>query len=146
MVNPFKEVKWNPDTAGRRAFATSLIIGFPCLALVLFLANRLATGGWHPAFPLQLAATGVGAGVLFWLVPAIARPFYVLWYAVACCIGFVVGNVVFAGVYVLVFAPIGIVRRALNPRVFRKGFDSATNSYWEEAEKDIPKKRYYHQY
>jgi hypothetical protein len=146
MVNPFKEVKWNPDTAARRAFARSLIIGFPCLALLLILGNRLATGAWHPAFPLQIAAIGMAAGVLFWLVPAIARPFYVLWYAVACCIGFVVGNVVFATVYLLVFAPIGILRRASNPHVFRKGFDFKTNSYWEEAEKDIPKKRYYHQY
>jgi hypothetical protein len=146
MVNPFKEVQWNPDTAARRAFARSLIIGFPCLALVLFLGNRLATGGWHPAFPLRVAVSGLAAGIFFWLVPAIARPFYVLWYAMACSIGFVVGNLVFAAIYVLVFAPIGIVRRSLNPHVFRKGLDVEAHSYWEEAEKDVPKKRYYHQY
>ncbi|MFT4587452.1 MAG: hypothetical protein ACI9VS_002084, partial [Candidatus Binatia bacterium] len=29
MLNPFKEVDWNPDLPARRKFAVSLVIGFP---------------------------------------------------------------------------------------------------------------------
>ncbi len=39
MLNPFKEVNWHPDLATRRTFARSLVIGFPCLAVVLVLEN-----------------------------------------------------------------------------------------------------------
>ena len=92
MLNHFKEVNWHPDTAARRVFAKSLMIGFPCLATLFLFAGRLKSGAWNPALPLQLATIGAGAGALFWLAPAIAKPFYVVGYALACCIGLVVGN------------------------------------------------------
>ena len=52
MVNPFKEVNWRPDVAERRKFALSLMIGFPCVALLFLLAGRLARGSWSPALLL----------------------------------------------------------------------------------------------
>ena len=43
MLNPIKEVNWQPDTAARRVFAKSLMIGFPCLALLFLVAGRIKT-------------------------------------------------------------------------------------------------------
>ena len=42
MVNPFKEVNWNPGPQERRKFALSLVIGFPCIAVVLLVLAAVA--------------------------------------------------------------------------------------------------------
>ena len=76
----------------------------------------------------------------------IARPFYVVWYFLACCMGFVVGNVVFALFFYLVFTPFGLIWRASNRKAFLKGFDKSAPTYWQPAEKVVDLKRYYRQF
>jgi len=44
MINPFKEINWKPGESELRKFAWSLIIGFPCLALVFFIAKWAKAG------------------------------------------------------------------------------------------------------
>ena len=96
MVNPFKEVNWNPGLDERRSFAKSLIIGFPCVAVALLLIRRMTSGAWHTELSLWIGGVGIALGILFFLIPQIAKPFYLLWYCIACCIGIVVGNVLLA--------------------------------------------------
>src|ERR1041384_3282186 len=97
MLNPFAEINWKPDLRERRKFALSLIIGFPSIALVFFLMGGLVKHNWHPKpFILYLAAIGGGIGVVLWLIPQIAKPFYLVWYFIAGCMGFVMGNVIFS--------------------------------------------------
>jgi hypothetical protein len=146
MLNPFKEVNWQPDTAARRVFAKSLMIGFPCLATLFLFAGRLKSGAWNPAFPLQLATIGAGAGALFWLAPAIAKPFYVVWYALACCIGLVVGNVVLALVFYVLVTGIGLLKRLGGNQLIRKVPDPQAKSYWREAPPASNPQRYFSQY
>src|SRR4051812_3791529 len=117
MLNPFAEVNWNPDIPARRKFALSLIIGFPCIAVIFSIATRLSSGAWKPFF-LWLGVIGCAVGMVLWLLPQIAKPFYIIWYGVTCCIGIVVGNVLFGVFYFLIFTPMGIVRRTVNPHVF----------------------------
>lgn len=145
MMNPFAEVDWNPDVRGRRKFAVSLIIGFPVIALLLALVSWLKT---HAVghFPAWLGGIGLAAGVLFWLAPQIARPFYVAWYFLACCMGFVVGNVLFAVFFYLVFTPLGLLLRLRKRQAITKGFDKAKASYWRDVEKPVDLKRYYRQF
>ena len=38
------EINWKPSVAERRAFARSLLVGFPCVALVLPVIGGLAKG------------------------------------------------------------------------------------------------------
>ena len=45
MLNPFKEVNWTPDLGEKRKFGRSLVLGFPCMALMFLLMGRLRTGG-----------------------------------------------------------------------------------------------------
>jgi hypothetical protein len=145
-MNPFREVNWRPNLAARRQFARSLVIGFPCVALLMLVAHRVQGGAWSLGFPLALAAGGVAAGLVLWALPQIALPFYVVWYGAACCIGLVVGNVVLAAVYLLMFAPFGWARRALGRGEFSKGFDRTATTYWRDAELPEDAARYYRQY
>jgi len=145
MMNPFAEVDWNPDVRGRKKFAVSLIIGFPVIALLLALVSYLKTHAVGP-FPAWLGGVGLAAGVIFWLLPQIARPFYVAWYFLACCMGFVIGNVLFAVFFYLVFTPLGLLLRLRKKQAITKGFDKAKASYWRDAEKPVDLKRYYRQF
>jgi len=146
MLNPFKEVNWTPDTAARCAFARSLIIGFPCVALVFLLAGWLAGKGWNVSFALKLGGLGAGAGVVFYAVPAIARPFYVVWYALACCIGLVVGNVVIALIFYVLVTGIGLLKRFGGLQSIRKAPDRLVKTYWIDAPPAPPAPRYYRQF
>lgn len=145
MMNPFKEVNWAPGFAEKRKFALSLLIGFPCLAAVLALVTRLSTHSWKPFFG-WLAIIGAGVGLVLWLLPQIARPFYLVWYFLACCLGLVVGNVLLSAFYFLILTPIGLLLRAFGRDPLRKGFDRHRATYWHDAEKTIDPARYYQQF
>lgn len=146
MVNPFKEVNWNPDTAARRTFAKSLVIGFPCLALFFFIVGWLRGKGWDVPFALKLGGYGSAAGVLFHLVPAIARPFYVVWYALACSIGLVVGNLVLGLVFYVLVTGIGLVKRLGGRQPICKAPDAQAKTYWIDAPPAPEARRYYSQF
>lgn len=145
MLNPFSDVQWNPDRAGKRKFACSLLIGFPVIAALFLIAGWLLRG----VFPLAWVRIGIGgalAGAIFWLLPAVAGPFYRIWYFVACCIGFVIGNSLFALIYFLVVTPVSALRRVLGRPPILKGFQPNRPTYWEEVEKDVPARRYFQQF
>lgn len=144
MLNPFKEVNWTPDTAARRAFGKSLIIGFPIIATVLFIAKWALTG--MVMWPVWMGGIGASLGVICWLIPAIALPFYLLWYAVGCSIGLVVTNVIISAIYFLVFAPVGFILRALGKDPMERKFQPELKSYWKDADKAENPERYFRQY
>jgi hypothetical protein len=145
MINPFQEVNWSPGLKERRKFALSLIIGVPCLAAVFALIHRVAHHVWKPSF-LWLGVIGLGVGVVLWLLPRIARPFYVVWYFFACCMGIVMGNLLFIVFFYLVFTPLGLLLRATGRKAFTKGLDRNQPTYWRDAEKGVDLKRYYRQF
>lgn len=146
MFNPFKEVNWQPDEEAKRKFAKSLLIGFPIIALVFLMAGRISKGRWDLDFPIQVGVTGAALGVLFMLIPAVAGPFYKLWYALACCIGLVVGNVLLGGFYFTLLTGIGVLRRSLGNSPIRKTLDRNAATYWLDAEQPTDPKRYFSQF
>ena len=146
MLNPFKEVNWHPDTAALRTFAKSLVVGFPCLAVALLLASYLTGKGWNFDPSIKLGGIGAVAGVLFYMVPAIARPFYVIWHALACCIGLIVGNVVMALIFYVLVTGIGLLKRLGGRQPIRKTPDRLVKTYWIDAPLAPEAKRYYRQF
>lgn len=146
MLNPFHEVNWHPGPAEHRRFAHSLIAGFPLVAIGMLFAGRWHSGGWNFAVAATVGSVGIALGLILRLIPQIARPFYLLWYTVACSIGFVVGNLLLTGIYFLLFTPIGWVRRALGRRTLQKGFDRNATTYWREAPPPGPPESYYRQF
>ena len=89
---------------------------------------------------------GCAVGVMLWLLPQIARPFYVVWYFIGCCMGIVMGNLLFSLFYFLVITPFGLVMRLAGRDPLRKKFNRATPTYWQDAEKVVDPARYYRQF
>jgi len=116
MINPFTEVNWNPDIAERRKFGRTLFFGLPIVALLLALAKRLLTGQWHWEPAIWIAAVGITVGLISLATPSLARPFYVVWYGIACCIGIVMTNLLLAVFYYLAFSPVSLLKRALGKK------------------------------
>jgi hypothetical protein len=146
MLNPFLEINWRPSLPERRKFAVSLVVGCPIVAAALFSAGR-----WHhsPATTsaaLMVGATGTALGLVFWLLPQIARPFYIIWYGVAGGVGFVVGNALLVMIYLFVFAPIGLAMRMARRRPLGRGIDRSAPSYWHEAPPADAPEKYYRQF
>lgn len=146
MINPFTQVNWKPDTAAKRVFAKSWIIGFPCLALVLFLLKWLKSGTMQPHNFLLLGSIGCALGLILFAIPAIAKPFYVTWYFLACSIGIVVSNVLIVVFYYVAVTGIGLLMRAMGKISFRKGIDKNAKTYWQDVEQTDDPARYYSQY
>jgi hypothetical protein len=93
-----------------------------------------------------LGAIGLAVGLVLRLTPSIAKPFYVVWYFLACCVGFVVGNILVAALYYIVVTPLGLLLRAMGKLSLRKGVDKTAATYWRDAEKAVDLARYYRQY
>lgn len=145
MVNPFKDTNWNPGTAEKRKFAVSLIIGFPILAAVFALVGWLRTGAWSGGF-VWLAVIGAALGAVLWVLPQIARPFYLVWYFAACCLGIVISNLLIAAFFYLVFTPIGLLMRAAGRDPLQKRLDRSRTTYWHDVEKVVDGERYFRQF
>ena len=145
-MNPFKEVNWKPDLAERRKFARSLVIGFPCIAVVLILAGWLKTGGWKIEPALIIGATGLVIGLVLLALPGIAWPFYVVWYGLACVIGLVVGNILLAVVFYILITGVGLAMRMAGKCSIRKKLNKQSASYWKDAKPVSDPQRYYRQF
>ena len=146
MINPFKEVNWKPDVAEKRKFAKSLMIGFPMIAVLIFVGRGLITHAWPTQFALTLGGIGFAAGLLFWLIPAIATPFYYVWYAIACCMGIVIGNVLLGGFYFTVVTGVRLFLELIGKPPIRKRPDKSAKTYWLDAEKVTDVQRYFRQF
>src|SRR5437773_7307008 len=113
VVNPFKEVNWKPDARELRKFAWSLIVGFPCVAALLLAVGCLRGKGWNLSLALEVGCIGAVAGIIFLVMPTLAKPLYLIWYAAACTVGITLGNVLLLAVFYLFITGIGLLKRAL---------------------------------
>lgn len=146
MVNPFKDTNWKPDVTELRSFGKSLVIGFPILALVFAITGHFSHGTANLPFLLKFAGIGVIAGFIFMVIPRAARPFYLAWYAIACCMGLVIGNLLLGLLYYVAFTGIGILMRLFGRLPIRNAMDRRTATYWKDAEQPADPKRYYNQF
>ncbi len=147
MINPFKEINWKPDAAELRKFAWSLIIGFPCIAVVFFLVKWIKTHTLPDLHGfLMLGGIGAGVGLVCMAVPLIARPLYYVWYALAACIGIVMANLLFAAMFYALFAPVGLFMRLIGRDPLNLKWKKGQASHWQDAEPTPPAKQYFSQY
>ena len=145
MIDPFKDVNWRPNDGEMREFGRTLIFGFAVIAVVLSALVRWKTGEWR-AWPVWLGLVGVGLGAVCWLMPRVARPVYVLWYAVGSVIGMVLSNVLLGLVFYLVITPIGVALRCLGKDPLERRLDRQASTYWKDAEKPVDATRYFRQF
>lgn len=147
MINPFKEINWKPQETDLKKFAISLMIGFPVIATVFFLAKWASAKALPaPGFYLWLAGAGAGAGLVCFLLPFIARPLYYVWYTLAACIGIVLANLLFGLLYYAMFTPLGLFMRLIgrDPLCLKTNRETAT--YWRETSPVPPVRQYFRQF
>jgi len=85
-------------------------------------------------------------GVVLYLAPQIARPFYMAWYFLACCIGIVTSNALLIAFFYLVITPFGLLMRAFGRDPMNQAWDSKAMTYWRAAEKPVDPERYFRQF
>jgi hypothetical protein len=146
MLNPFNEVNWSPDTAARRVFAKSLMIGLPTVAVLFAVLRWWKTGVWDSRSAVVFGGAGFAVGALLYVWPTIAWPFYVVWYGFACCMGFVVGNVVMALIFYGLVTGLGVGKRLFGAPALRKAPSPAAKTYWLNAPAAPDPKRYFSQF
>lgn len=145
MINPFREINWQPGPRELRAFAKVIALGFPILAALFGSSAWLRSHAW-PAWTLWLGGIGLAIGLACMAAPRAARPLYLVWMALGCGIGLVVSNVVLAAIYFLVVTPIGLALRLAGRDPLRRAFERERASYWDDAEKAGDVERYFRQH
>jgi uncharacterized membrane protein len=99
---------------------------------------------WAPVTLLVCAV--VFAGVTLWDADAL-KPGYRGWMKVAHFIGGIITTVILAGVFFLLFAPIGILFRLIGKDHLERRWDKTAATYWHaRLAEDIPKERYQQQF
>lgn len=147
MINPFKEINWKPDRAELRKFGWSLMIGFPIIALIFFTVTSIMTQALpSPRFFLLLGGIGAGVGLVSLIVPALAKPFYTLWYGFAGCVGIVMTNLLFMLLFYGLFTPFGLFMRLIKRDALDLKKRAGATSYWKEAPPEKPASHYFRQY
>ena len=119
--------------------------GLALIAAVFGVGGLLKHGlSWAPA-PVLVCAF-VFVGVTLWDADAL-KPGYRGWMKVAHVIGGIITTVILAGVFFLLFAPIGILFRLIGKDHLERRWDRAATTYWHaRPAEDIPKERYQQQF
>ena len=142
----FREVDWRPSSSDRRKFGLTLAVGCPITGMALFLIIRLSTGDWKPAVPTWIIGVGCPLGLLLTAVPAIARPFYIVWFTTICLIDTTLTIILFTVLFYVVIFPIGLLMRVLGRLGITKGNDPDATTYWRNAEPPREPRRYFRQF
>ena len=80
------------------------------------------------------------------LVPALAKPFYTIWYGFAGCVGIVMANLLFMILYYGLFTPFGLFMRLIKRDALDLKRDADATTYWKEAPPERPATHYFRQY
>ncbi len=97
-------------------------------------------------FATLLWALAVVVPAAYYALPPLRRPMFLGWTYLAFPIGLIVSYLVLAAVYFLVFAPMGLVMRALGYDPLKRAFDPRTASYWIDHRTGSDPSRYFNQY
>ena len=92
MVNPFAEIDWNPDRPAVKAFGRIVVIVSVIVAPVAFGLYQWLDKPFF-LFLARMFSVFLGLGAISYLLPAIGKYIYKVWYFLSACIGLVVTNV-----------------------------------------------------
>ncbi|MGK0188450.1 MAG: hypothetical protein ACI9R3_004261 [Verrucomicrobiales bacterium] len=144
MVNPFTEIDWNPDRLAVKAFGRIVVIVSVIVAPVAFGLFHFLDKGFF-LFLCRLFSVFLVLGVISFILPAIGRYIYKVWYFLSACIGLVVTNVILLLFFFAFFTPIALFMRYLTRR------DPLTlkqpdKTMWTDHAEAKTVARYYRQY
>jgi hypothetical protein len=96
--------------------------------------------------PVTVAAIGGVVGAMGLIAPRAVRPIYFVWMAIGYPIGWLISWVLLAGVFFLVFTPVGLACRLWGYDPMKRRFDPDAPSYWIPRKTSRDVKRYFRQY
>lgn len=138
MINPFKDVNWQPVSAELKSFSRSMLIGFSVLAIVFGISS----------FNLYPFVIFLGVGCLLFILQFI-EPLNLLAYKIifmlSCLMGLVVANLILIVFYYAVFCSISMTVRLCtgrDPLQLKKPVESN----WQTCQQKKELSRYLKQY
>jgi hypothetical protein len=135
------DVNWKPGSRELRQFAgLFLIFGLGAGTLIYFFKD------WPLWVSQALWVAAVVVGVLGLIVPAVARPVYIVMMALALPVGMVVSTVLMTLIFFVVITPIGVLMRLVGKDSMHKKFDPDATTYWIRRPPQVPAARYFKQY
>lgn len=113
-----------------RRFGLTIGCGFVVLALLLLWRGK-------PIWPL-FAALGAMSLLPAAACPAILKPVERVWMKVAMALGWVMTRVILGVMFILVFAPAGLIIRLLGKDPLELRFSKEARSYWHRRQTRDP--------
>ena len=109
----FQHVHWNPSQTELRRFGRAMLIGFAVIGL--FVAWRQGQFG-TATFTLW----GIGAALaVVAVIPALGKLAYLAIYVVTGIVGFAVSRIILTGIFYVLFAPLGLLLKAMGKDFLR---------------------------
>jgi len=135
------DINWNPDRNELRKFGETSLAMLTVIALVFYWLDRLTA-----ITSLYLCAAGLVIFILSRISTKLVKPFYLLLYAMALPIGFILTLILMAVVYFIILTPIGLIFRLIRRDPLRRKFDPQTKTYWAPHHSPDSLKRYFNQF
>ncbi|HEV3344621.1 MAG TPA: SxtJ family membrane protein [Pirellulales bacterium] len=135
----WSDIDFRPQTRTLRQFAVLWLVFFGGLAIW----EGLVRG--HAVVGAALGLLAVTIGPLGWWRPQSLRPVYVGWMVLAFPIGWVVARVVLAGLFYLLFVPLGLAFRLAGRDPLQRG-RREVDTYWAEKPVVSDARRYFKQF
>jgi len=118
------ELNKDPSPSIMRWFGALLGLFFAFVGAVL-----LWRTGWGTATKVVFGLAVV-LPLLYYAVPPLRRPMYMVWIHAAWPIGLAISFLLLAVIWYLVITPMGILRRTLGGDPMNRGFDRNAKTYW----------------
>lgn len=134
------DIKWKPTTRELRVFAVLWLVFFGLLGF--WLLSR----GSSQSTVTNLWGVALAGGILGLLFPAVLRPVYLLWMALAFPIGWTVSHLILGLVFFVLLAPIGMLMRVFGHDPLRLKADQTSASYWTKRPSETDASRYFRQF
>ena len=116
------------DTSRKALRSFGLLVGGVLLAIGLIVFWR---ADWALVTAVKILGGIGGILVVMGLIaPALLKPVYQVWMALAVILGFVMTRVILTLVYFLAVTPIGLLMRALGKDLLNRKLDKSAESYW----------------
>ena len=135
------DINWKPDRNELRKFGEISLAMLTVIALVFYWLDRLAAVG-----SLYLCAAGLGIFILSRISTKLVKPFYLLLYAIALPIGFVLTNILMAIIYFIILTPVGLIFRLIHRDPLKRKLDPNAKTYWMPHRTPDALKRYFNQF
>ena len=135
------EINTDPSRRQLRQFAG---IWFPGLFAVI--------GGWvlwytgSPVAALAVWLPAVLLSVVGFFVPRLMRWIFVGWMVAAWPVGWLISHLLLAGVYYLLFTPIGVMMRVAGRDPLGRRLDRSAETYWVARSAADDRSRYFRQF